>query len=115
MIFFAKIAQNQKPQKMISTFLLLLITSVLSHPSLNPAVSAPSSYFASSIRIRKHTSRFTLLIAHGCNLSDTTSIMVTIPEGITAVKPAVIPGWTITLTRRDLPVPIVTEGIPIYV
>ena len=40
--------------------------------------------------------------AHGCNGTATKQVIVQIPEGVTAVKPQMIPNWRVTTGMRPL-------------
>jgi uncharacterized protein YcnI len=45
-------------------------------------------------------------VSHGCDGSPTTAIAIQIPEGVTSVKPTVVPGWDIEVEKADLAQPI---------
>ncbi len=48
----------------------------------------------------------TLTVPHGCDDSPTRELAVQIPEGAFNVSPAVHPGWTVAMTREQLPEPV---------
>jgi len=82
-----------------ATFVLACLSVVVSgHISMNPPVS-PQGYGQANIRL-----------PHGCNGSETTAIQVTIPVGISSVKPSKAAGWTLRVDTRPLAVPITSEG-----
>ena len=76
----------------------LLFGLCLAHASMNPPVST-GSYSQSNMRI-----------PHGCNGSDTTSVRVSIPANLSSVKPQKVAGWTMTIAKRPLAVPITSES-----
>ena len=43
--------------------------------------------------------KLTFRVGHGCDHSPTTEIVVSIPKGVTSVKPQVHTGWTITTKK----------------
>ena len=47
--------------------------------------------------------RVAIRVPHGCGGASTTALRVQIPDGVTAVKPGMKPGWTITIDRADAP------------
>lgn len=49
-------------------------------------------------------------IGHGCDGSATTTLKVTMPEGLVTVRPQPKPGWTVTIEKAKLPTPIKGEG-----
>lgn len=49
-------------------------------------------------------------VPHGCAGSATTGISVEIPADIVTAKPQPKPGWTLTITREDLAVPVASES-----
>lgn len=50
------------------------------------------------------------LAGHGCNGAATTSIQVTIPEGVVGVKPMPKPGWTLTVADGPYIHPLQVHG-----
>lgn len=75
-----------------------LFSLVSAHASLNPSVST-GSYSQTNLRV-----------PHGCNGSDTLSVQVSIPANLSSVKPQKVAGWTITISKRPLAVPITSES-----
>ncbi|MDE1174272.1 MAG: YcnI family protein [Parvibaculaceae bacterium] len=49
-------------------------------------------------------------VPHGCDGAATTSIKISIPEGLVSVKPQMKPGWKIKLTMRKLETPVKGDG-----
>lgn len=43
----------------------------------------------------------TFAFSHGCDGSPTTSIAITIPDGLDSVSPTIAPGWTIDVERKN--------------
>ncbi len=79
--------------KNLTTFLLaaLLAPAALAHISVVPATAAAGGY-----------QKLTFSVGHGCQGSPTTSISVSIPDGVTGAKPMPKPGWNIVATARDI-------------
>ncbi len=65
-----------------------LSTSALGHAVLERKEATPNSAYRGIIQIM-----------HGCEGSATTSISVTIPEGVIGAKPMPKPGWEVTTTK----------------
>ena len=55
-----------------------------------------------------HTAQ--MRITHGCGGNPTTSITVTIPEGVTRVTPRALTGWTVEIEMRKLGTPVMLHG-----
>jgi len=77
------------------------------HVTISPTSAAAGSYFFSAFTV-----------PHGCDGSPTVALRVKVPEGLSAVKPKVKPGWTIAIKTRKLDKPIkgergqiITEGV----
>lgn len=66
--------------------LACLSSPVLAHATLAVTEASPNSAYRGTIRI-----------GHGCEGSPTTSVSVTIPEGVIAAKPMPKPGWTLAI------------------
>ena len=49
-------------------------------------------------------------VPHGCDGSPTTKVAIRIPEGVSAVKPEVVAGWTASTTTAALAQPITMHG-----
>ena len=49
-------------------------------------------------------------VPHGCNATNTLSVNVQIPKGVTAVKPRRTPGWKMTINTRKLDTPVTAES-----
>ncbi len=64
------------------------------HVTANPR-EAHSPFFKTSFRV-----------PHGCEGSATTALRIQIPEGVANVKPEVVPGWEIEITRTALDEPL---------
>jgi hypothetical protein len=75
------------------TIIALFLSLVNAHASLNPPVSR-ASYSQSNLRV-----------PHGCNGSDTVSVEVSIPVGLSSVKPQKVAGFVMTISKRPLAVP----------
>ena len=89
---------------MKTTLLLtaLLASTAHAHVTLDqPAAPAGSSY------------RATFKVGHGCDGAATTTLVITLPEGLRGAKPMPKPGWTLTTTRRALKTPYESHGKPV--
>lgn len=58
-----------------------------------------------------HTAQ--MRITHGCGGNPTTSITVTIPEGVTRVTPRALTGWTVEVGMRKLDPPVKLHGFEV--
>jgi len=52
-------------------------------------------------------------ITHGCSGNPTTSITVTIPDGVTRVTPRAMTGWTVEVGKRKLDKPVMLHGFEV--
>ena len=77
---------------------LITFGFVSGHASMSPPAS-PAGYSQSNVRI-----------PHGCNGTDTTTVQVSIPAGLSSVKPSKVAGWNLEITTRPLAVPIKSES-----
>lgn len=82
-----------------------LAAGVLLALSAPLAASAHVSADATSTAAGSST-LLTFAAAHGCDGSSTTSIAISIPEGIASVAPTVTPGWDVSKVAVDLATPI---------
>jgi uncharacterized protein YcnI len=79
-------------------------------------VSAPAGahvVFANPEVVAGGRATAALRIGHGCEGTATTSIAVTIPEGVTRVSPRALAGWTITIETRQLERPVMQHGFEV--
>jgi periplasmic copper chaperone A len=53
---------------------------------------------------------FALMVPHGCDGAATTALEVQIPDGVTSVKPALMPGWQIDIVSTTPPAPSIAPG-----
>ncbi|KAJ3157559.1 hypothetical protein HDU86_003211 [Geranomyces michiganensis] len=67
------------------------IAAVNAHAGIYPKVATPASSTTASIRI-----------PHGCNVTSTTRIEVTVPANVTGMHAQQIPGWTTTATATTI-------------
>ena len=51
-----------------------------------------------------------LRIFHGCEGSPTTEVTLTIPDGVTRVRPRAVPGWTVSIEMKQLDKPLMLHG-----
>lgn len=72
------------------------------HVTINPKHAVAGSYFNGKIRV-----------PHGCGEFATTSVIVTIPDGILSVKPENIAGWKIDIVKKQLAKPVEYHGKPL--
>lgn len=92
--------QLTKTLSIISTITLAFAASqTLAHVTMNPNQSVAGSYFNGKIRV-----------PHGCGEQPTTSVVVTIPDGILSVKPENIAGWKIDIHMKKLEQPVKYHG-----
>ncbi len=86
--------------KMISIFFICLFSpGVYAHAVLVKNTAESGAYFKATIRV-----------SHGCNGSDTTKVVVEIPEGLQAAKPQAKPGWQVVTKIRQLQKPFTLHG-----
>lgn len=71
------------------------IGAASAHVTSNPNEAPAGQYFTTAIRV-----------PHGCVGSPTVALRVKIPDGVTAVKPQMKPGWTIEIRMRRLTQPV---------
>jgi uncharacterized protein YcnI len=57
--------------------------------------------------------KLTFSVPHGCDGSATTRLRVSIPQGVVAVKPQVVAGWTIDTITDTYPTPVMLNGSPV--
>lgn len=69
------------------------------HPTLEQKSAPAGSYYKGIFKI-----------GHGCDGAATTSIMVTIPEGVVGAKPMPKPGWTLSTRSEKLAKPYDSHG-----
>ncbi|KAI8387033.1 hypothetical protein BD560DRAFT_420224 [Blakeslea trispora] len=69
---------------------LALIGTSDAHVSMNPKFVEPGQSVSTAFHV-----------PHGCNGSDTTSIVVTVPDQVKDVKPQAVANWTLTTTYSD--------------
>jgi uncharacterized protein YcnI len=74
---------------------LSFLGAAQAHVTANPNQALANSYFVVSLRV-----------SHGCEGSATVAVRVKLPEGVSAVKPQMKPGWTIEIKMRKLDKPI---------
>lgn len=84
---------------LFSALLCLLPRAAIAHVVLDPPSAPSGAYFAGFFRV-----------AHGCGGAPTTSVTVEIPRTVMMAKPQPKPGWTLSVAREKLPVPIKGEG-----
>jgi uncharacterized protein YcnI len=77
---------------------LLIAAPASAHVTANPREAAANGY-------TKHDFR----VGHGCDGSPTTKVAIQIPDGVISVKPQVVPGWTIAVTKGPI-TPYESEG-----
>lgn len=70
-------------KSLVACFLSLFATAATAHVIISPKSAVSGS-----------TVKLTLRIGHGCDDDPTTKFTVTIPDGVTGVKPTDRPGWT---------------------
>jgi periplasmic copper chaperone A len=78
--------------------LIGLASPALAHITARPDSSAAGSYFNTAFTV-----------PHGCDGSATVALRIKIPEGVTAVKPQMKPGWVVTIKTRKLDPPVKAE------
>jgi uncharacterized protein YcnI len=83
---------------------LLAATSVASaHVTVQPGEAVAGSYF-----------QMALVVPHGCDGHATVALRIKVPEGVTALKPQMKPGWSVEIKTRKLDAPQPTaHGKPV--
>lgn len=79
--------------------MIFLIAAVSAHITFNPQVQT-GSYSQANLRV-----------PHGCEQQPTLAVTVKIPQGVSSVKPLQQQNWLVSITKRPLAVPIVSEGL----
>ena len=83
-----------KTTVLASALLVAAAGAAHAHVTANPNEAPANGYFRTALRI-----------GHGCAGSPTIAVRVKIPDGVTAVKPQVKPGWTVEIKMRTLDKP----------
>jgi uncharacterized protein YcnI len=78
--------------------LIGLAFPALAHITAHPDSSDAGSYFNTAFTV-----------PHGCDGSATVALRIKIPDGVTAVKPQMKPGWNVTIKTRKLDPPLKAE------
>lgn len=86
-------------RRCLSALALTLGTAIQAHIVFADSNATAGSYYVGFLRV-----------SHGCAGSPTVSIRVVIPAGVTSAKPQPKPGWTLTVDRAPLAIPITSEG-----
>ena len=85
--------------RLISGVLILAVSmGAKAHVVLKEATAQPRSYYVATFRV-----------PHGCGVSPTIALRVTIPPEILIAKPMPKPGWHIKMTDESLPQPVTGE------
>ena len=79
--------------------LTVLPSSGLAHAVFNQTSAEAGSLVTAQARI-----------THGCDGQATHTVTITMPQGVTRVTPRVIPGWTVSVTKRPLATPLRLHG-----
>jgi periplasmic copper chaperone A len=89
---------------MFSRFVLLCLTiqGIAGHVSPTIASGLSGGSLTTGFRI-----------SHGCDGADTTSVVMTMPDGVVNVKAAQLPGYEITTTTRVVEPPVEVYGTPV--
>lgn len=82
-------------RKWIAALAASVPLAATAHVTIDPVQANANNYFRAALRV-----------PHGCKGSPTTRIRVRIPEGVLSVKAQVKPGWTISIVRSTLVVPV---------
>jgi periplasmic copper chaperone A len=72
--------------------------SASAHVTVQPTEAVAGSYF-----------QLAFTVPHGCDGKATIALRVKLPEGVTAVKPQMKPGWTAEIKTRKLETPQQSE------
>ncbi|WP_042299659.1 YcnI family protein [Paraburkholderia kururiensis] len=90
-------------RRALAVSLLVALASVAqcaaAHITTAPNEGVAGSYFETSLKV-----------PHGCDGAATVAIRVTIPDGVTSVKPQMKPGWTVRIATRPVDPPLVGEN-----
>ncbi len=74
----------------LALFAGTLATSAFAHATLEVKEAPAASYYKAVVKI-----------GHGCDGEPTTTVRITIPEGIISVKPRPKAGWNLEITKGD--------------
>lgn len=86
----------KRPIVLLGVFALMALTGgAHAHVTLENQTAVAGTYYKAVLRV-----------PHGCDGAATTRIRVQIPDGAVSIKPMPKPGWTVSVKRETLAVPI---------
>ncbi len=94
------------PLALCAALILMLAAPAYAHVTANPNAAPAGGYFMAKFRV-----------GHGCEGSPTTTVRISIPDGVSSVRPEVVPGWEIETVVGELSEPVelhgqtITEGV----
>jgi periplasmic copper chaperone A len=86
-------------QLLATTMLCALAVTAQAHIVIDNPVATTGAY-----------QKLTFKVGHGCDGSATTSIKITVPDGVLGAKPQPKTGWTINTVTSPLKVPVTSHG-----
>lgn len=75
--------------------IVAIVTPAFAHVTAGPNEAVAGNYFQTAFNV-----------PHGCEGSSTVSVRIKIPDGVTAVKPQMKPGWEVGIKMRPLEKPV---------
>ncbi|KNE72917.1 nuclear export factor GLE1 [Allomyces macrogynus ATCC 38327] len=81
------------------TVVLALLAGAHAHATMNPATASANAYTVTALRV-----------PHGCSGAATNAVTVQIPDDVYTVKPAMTPGWAVSIDNKTLTPPAVVGG-----
>jgi periplasmic copper chaperone A len=86
---------TRKSSSLLAVAALAVGTAAASaHVTVQPSEAVAGSYF-----------QMAFVVPHGCDGKATVAVRVKVPDGVTAVKPQMKPGWTVEIKTRKLDAP----------
>lgn len=87
------------PLALCAALLLMLAAPAYAHVTANPNAAPAGGYFMAKFRV-----------GHGCDGEPTKTVRIAIPDGVSSVRPEVVPGWEIETVIGELSEPIESHG-----
>lgn len=84
----------------------LLSAAVLSAVLALPSAASAHVTLEARQAVAGSTHKAVIRVPHGCEGSPTTAVRIRIPDGALGVKPQPKPGWTVSVVREKLPIPV---------
>ncbi|KAJ3349999.1 hypothetical protein GGF32_005143 [Allomyces javanicus] len=81
------------------TCVLALLAGAHAHATMNPATASANAYTVTALRV-----------PHGCSGAATNAVTIQIPDDVYTVKPAMTPGWAVSIDNKTLTPPATVGG-----